>query len=147
MNTKTYIIDTSVAVKWLAPENEANVDQAKSVLELALAQEIKLLAPDLIVYEISNALIKGKKAKPAKINDDLDYFLDLPITIISYSKKMLGLSAELADQYSLTAYDATFVALAKINNATLITANPKDQGKVKEVEVLSIADFALTAVN
>lgn len=139
----SYVIDTSVAIKWLTPEKEQNLIQSRNLLKLLLAKEIKILVPDLIVHELSNALVKGKKASVGQAAEYLKEFLGLPLTVVPYSLPLLKETVNIAVQYDLTAYDAIFVALAKINDATLITADPKDQGKVKEVTILPIDKFRL----
>lgn len=137
-----FIVDTSVAVKWIDPKNEKHVSQAENLLDMAISGQIKLFSPDLIVYELLNALRKGKKTPSLQMKSDLSLFLNLPLVIIPYYENLLSEAARIAEDYQLTIYDATFLALAKINNATLVTENLKDQGRVKEVKVLNITGFS-----
>ncbi len=139
-----YVVDTSVAVKWLDSEREEHVAQAKDLLALAISGQAELFTPDLIVYEVLNALVKSKKTPLVKLTIDLNLFLDLPLTLIPSSKELLLQAAKIATEYNLTIYDATFLAVAKTHNAALVTENLKDQGKVKEVRVLNIADFSFS---
>jgi predicted nucleic acid-binding protein len=41
----------------------------------------------------------------------------------------------------MTYYDASFVALARIENAVLVTDNPKHQAKQLAVKVISLKDY------
>lgn len=137
----TFVIDTSVAVKWLNPEKEQDLLQAQKLLELLLTQEIKGLVPDLIVYEISNALIKGKGSTSKQLSEYLDHFFALPLIFSPYSLELPKQTGIITEQFGITFYDASFIALAKEADATLITANPKHQAKATDVKVLSLADF------
>lgn len=140
----TYVVDTSVIVKWLAPENENNITQAEDLLATILKAEIKAIIPDLAIYELTNALIKGKGFSTNQAIASLDKFFQLPLIIVPYSEELIKSSVQIATQNDITIYDASFITLAKENNALLITANPKHQAKVTDVKVLPLADFSTT---
>lgn len=55
-----YTIDASIVVKWLNQNNEENTKEAISVLEGCYKRAYSLLAPELCVAEVSNALLRGK---------------------------------------------------------------------------------------
>jgi len=65
----------------------------------------------------------------------------LPITFISETEELATQTFRIAQQESITYYDASFMALAKQENAILVTDNPKHQGKTKEIEVRSLQDY------
>lgn len=137
-----YVVDTSVSTKWFSSEGEEYVQQAQELLRLLSAGRLKVFIPDLAIYELGNVLLKSKKRPAQETDETLIEFLSFPLTIVPFSEKLLKESTHIAQEYSLTFYDSTFLALAKIYSATLITENLKDQQKVKEVKVLSIADFS-----
>lgn len=45
------------------------------------------------------------------------------------------------NETNITYYDASFIALAKLENAQLVTDNPKHQGKTTEVKVIALQDY------
>jgi predicted nucleic acid-binding protein len=108
INSLTFVIDTSVAVKWLNPEKEQDLPQAEKLLELLLSEKAKAFVPDLIVYEISNALIKGKGATSEQLSEYLDRFLTLPLIFSPYSIDLLKQTGIIAEKYGITFYDASF---------------------------------------
>ncbi len=138
-----YVIDTSVITKWFSFVDEKHINQARKILELMIAGHIQVFIPDLAVYELGNVLLKSKKRPAQETLETIVEFLSFPLTIIPYSKELLQISTEIAEEYNLTIYDAAFLAVAKLHDAALVTENQKDQGKVKEVKVIPIANFLL----
>ena len=66
----------------------------------------------------------------------------LPISYFSEDKELSLSTAELAQKYQITYYDASFIALAAKLKASLITDNPKHQKKsIKEIEVFLLKDY------
>lgn len=136
-----YVVDTSILMKWLNTEREEHVTQAEMLLHDAHLQEAFLSIPDLAVHELNNALLKGKQLTAEEACEDLAKLLSLPLIIVPFSQEILFRAAFLAEQYSLSVYDATFLALAAIKRCPLITENVKHQGVAKEIKVIHIADY------
>ncbi len=139
----TLVVDSSVAVKWLVDEDEA--DLARPFLDL------RPCAPDLIVAETTNVL--WKKVRKGEIDADqaargvrLLSALDLPLwSGARLSENALALSLRLDH----AAYDCFFLALAQHLGAPLLTADAKFARKVAatgeavDVVVLSEASALL----
>ena len=53
---KTYIIDASVVIKWFSDFNENDLNKAELLRNDYLNKKIYLIAPDILIAEISNAL-------------------------------------------------------------------------------------------
>jgi len=47
----------------------------------------------------------------------------------------------LASKLGITYYDASFLSLAKLYKATLVTENIKHQGKTKDIKVVALKDY------
>lgn len=139
-----FVVDTSVIVKWFSSVDEKYVEQAQDIFSSMIDGKIKILTPDLANYELVNALLKSKKRTATETFKTLLKFSSLPLTIIPSSEKIFEIALEITEQYNLTIYDAIFLAVAKLHNATLVTENLKDQGKAKGVKVIPIADFSST---
>ena len=137
---KLIVIDSSVTVKWINQINEKFLDQADKLLKDAQSGSISLLAPELSKYEIGNALLK-KGLEFSLASESFATIYQLPITFIQESEKLAKETYKLAQQVGVTYYDASFIALAKQEHATLITDNPKHQKKTTEVKVESLADY------
>jgi predicted nucleic acid-binding protein len=79
-----FVIDTSVVVKWYAPQDELYLTQADKLFEDINIGIVKGICPDLLVYELSNALLKGKRRKADTIQSDIESFISLPLQIILF---------------------------------------------------------------
>ena len=53
---KTYVIDASVVIKWFSESNEDDLIKAELLRNDYLDRKIYLIAPDILISEISNAL-------------------------------------------------------------------------------------------
>lgn len=136
----TLIIDSSVIVKWLNKTKEENLEQADEIISEAIAGKVELFTPELAKYEIGNALIK-KGITPAEASSLFSNLYSLPITFVAESPETADETFSLAYKLGITYYDASFLALAKQYDATLITENVKHQGKASEVKVIALKDY------
>ena|SRR3990167_5578760 len=135
------VVDTSIIVKWLNKSNEQYVEKADSLMEAALEGDIELVAPELAKYEIGNTLLFSKKLTPSEASVSLDTAYSLPITFITESEELAKETFTLAHNSGITYYDASFLALAKKYEATLVTENIKHQGKIKNIKVRHLKDY------
>lgn len=134
------IIDSSVSVKWINQFNEELLEQADKLLRENQAGSITFLAPELSKYEIGNALLKKKLELP-KADASLATVYQLPINFVPETEELAKETYKIAQQAGITYYDASFVALAKSENATLVTDNPKHQAKKLDVKVIPLEDY------
>jgi predicted nucleic acid-binding protein len=141
MAKKKIIVDTSVIIKWLSSDKEHYLDLANKLLEDALNEKIELIAPELSKYEVGNVLLFSKKLSFQQAVIILEQFYTLPITFISESKELAKDTYNIASDFGVTYYDASFLSLAKQQRAILITENIKHQGKAKDIVVKSLKDF------
>jgi predicted nucleic acid-binding protein len=130
-----YIVDTSVAVKLFL--DETGREQALNVFRLANRNQIRLLAPSLILYELNNALICQGFSQD-EVHECLIAFdqqiEDKVIEIIPPTLQLLNKTIEIAlldtqNQGYISSYDATFHALALLRNAVFLTADKKHYQK------------------
>ena len=135
------IVDTSVALKWLNQDNEKDIDQADKILEDARDGQVEVFAPELIKYEIGNALLYGKKIAGEDIDELLNIFYSLPISFIAENEELGNSTYILAHNLGITYYDASFMSLAKQYDAVLVTDNVKHQGKDSKTKVLALKDY------
>lgn len=137
---KPIVVDSSVTVKWINQIDEKLLAQADNLLANAQAGSISLLAPELSKYEVGNALIKRGLELPMA-NESLGTVYQLPITFIPESEELAKQTYRIAQQAEVTYYDASFIALAKQEDAILVTDNPKHQAKTTEITVISLKDY------
>src|SRR3989344_5012660 len=131
---KKIVIDASIAVKWFAEEKDS--PQAREVFEKIHKGQILALVPDLIYYEVINALWKSKKQDRPRISRALEELFTSPLEITVLDSNIAEISVEYMLKYNLTFYYAVYVGLSKFFNASLLSANPKDHDKVEEIKVI-----------
>ncbi len=121
---KTYVIDTSTAIKWYIPEPLS--DAAVYYLELYRQEKARLFAPDLIIAEMGNVLWKKVRQDELtiegarQVSDILSNYL--PIKLIP-SRELMPAALEIAIAIGLTVYDSLYLALAVSVEAPLVTAD------------------------
>jgi len=136
-----FVIDSSVALKWLHKMNENYLTQADSVMKNVQENGITLFMPELAKYEIGNALSYKKLGLPI-LQSLIEKLYVLPIKFIQEDIVLAKITIEIAHKYKITYYDASFIALAIKLKATLITNNPKHQRKnISDIKVIYLKDF------
>ncbi len=144
-----YVIDTSVAFKLFADEEDKEV--AIKLFKSSMQQKISLLAPSLILNEILNSFIVNGYTE-REVSDNLKSFerqVDSGILNIVHCNRVVLLKActiaslDTKGQGYISSYDATFHALALLENALLITADKKHFQKTKNLvgSVRLLEDF------
>lgn len=120
------IVDTSVVAKWFFPEKD-------SAAALSLLKEEILGAPDLLLYEFSNVLATHSPLSETEAQELLTllYRFKLQFFILPQDGQLRVIA--LCKRYGITAYDASFIALAEVLKTDFITA---DQKLIRRVQKL-----------
>jgi predicted nucleic acid-binding protein len=115
------IVDASVILSAFFPD-EAQ-PQAQAVVRDHVAGHVKLKAPDLLPYELANAVWQAERRRrinPNQCNEIIQAMAGLRIEILSLDwAEMLPL----ARRFGRSAYDAAYLALAESLGETLITGD------------------------
>lgn len=112
------VIDASVAVKWIIPEEHSEAARG------LLAGPHELFAPPLISLEIANVMLKRvrrrelSKTRAANAIERIERWLPTQDVEGSW-----GATFALAERCQISAYDASYVGLALQLSARLITAD------------------------
>lgn len=131
-----FVIDASIAVKWFSVEKDT--PKARSILQKMQNGEKKAVAPDILIYEVMNALWKGKKEDTARITKVAEELSLSSLKILHLNSNLTQESIKFMVKYDLTFYDAAYAGLSKLLNIPLLTANSKDHAKVKEIETITL---------
>jgi|SRR3989344_4312702 len=137
----TYILDTSVVVKWFSIAGELDLDKAHDIFSKLLQGFINVIVPDLLLYELSNALLKSKRLTDREINSLIEQFYRYPMSVEHVDLNRIKTANELAYKYDITVYDAIYLSLAKEFSASLVSANPKHHKPIPEAEVMNLKDW------
>jgi len=135
----TVVVDASVAVKWVIPEELS--DKAEAVRSRAE----RLLAPDLLLAEAANALWK-KMVRREITAREASQALQLVMTAgldLRPSGPLLDQALRLARRLGHPVYDCIYVALAQAEGATLITADRRLLSRLAKVRIgATVEDLA-----
>lgn len=113
------VIDASIAVKWWRQPGERHVPEALALRDSFRAGELRLAAPPIFNLEVLNVL--GRRARWAEAG----------LVALAAELRSLNVGIEEPDLRAvarwvargLTAYDASYVALAETRRIQVITAD------------------------
>jgi len=120
---KFFVVDTSVAVKWFSREDGA--ESALAVRKAAFEGRCRLEAPDLLLYELANALRFNPNFDGRDVKLAVRSVEDMGIVLHAPQGGLLSRAIDLAYRYRITAYDGCFLALSVILGTPLVTADAK----------------------
>ena len=128
------VIDASVVVKWFSEEEYS--DKAVILRNNHITDTMLLIAPDLILYEIANALRYTGKLKEKEISDSVIDLTKLKLILITPDDEIIRKAVYHALKWDITVYDAWYIAIAEILGIKLITADDKLYNKTKDSGLL-----------
>lgn len=135
------VVDTSVAMKWLLSEKEESVTKARLLLKEHLAKKNEILVPDLIFYEIANALATKTKVPQLAITQLVKRIYSFNLKIYNPVDIDVTTSAKLAKKYNSTVYDMLYAVAAKKHKTILYTADVNFIKKTKFKFIKHLKEF------
>jgi len=121
-----YVLDASVAVKWVLPES----DSAKAI---ALRDDYlraihELLSPDTFTAEVAHALLKAERRRLIPFGEalvGLAGILRMSPRLHPILPDLLPRAAVIASQARIGVYDCLYVALAEREGCQLVTSDDR----------------------
>ena len=120
---KMIILDASVIVKWFSEEE--HTDKALKIRERIRIGKEKVIVPDLLLYELANALKYNPNFDASDVSDALTSIFDMDINIVTPIPETINSAIKLGFQYNITVYDAFYIALARETELIYITADKR----------------------
>ncbi len=117
------LCDTSVVIKWFHSSGEAEVTQARAILDAHAAGTLTANVLDLTVYELGNVAARALGLPGERVVAILDRLELICGEGMRLSPKARKDAAELAVTHRLTFYDAAYWAVARERDITLVTAD------------------------
>ena len=143
-----YVLDTSVAVKWFADEGGTEQAKAIQLFEAFERGHCKLGAPQLLFFELANALMYSYKLSSSRIVDSLNFLQKLKIEVPPSNSATLANAVEIASTCRATIYDSYFLALALETDSVLVTADEVFLRKARHLpKIISLRLLELTGRN
>jgi len=115
----SYVVDASIVAKWFIRESDSS--QADRLLFAGAT----LAAPDLVLLEVGNALVRAVRGGSLVdlVLDDVFLRLRRLIPVLVPLSDCVAGGASVALQFGGTAWDGTYVHLARRRDAVLVTAD------------------------
>lgn len=139
MITPAYVVDASVAVKWFSQGDEDDLEKALKLQEFHLQKACVLMAPDLLIYELINALRYNPSFNQQDLRQALQSLQKMELELVEPAGEFFERAIELAYQKDITIYDASYIALAWERKALLITADKKFYKKIQNLPQVILA--------
>lgn len=138
------VLDASVVVKWLVPE-ESQLD-AFAILD----STTRVAAPHLIVSEVATALSKKVRLEAVPLSEArealtmwLEHFIPEGRPVLHMDEKLLPDALNLSVKFNHQLSDCIYLALAQKLDARLVTADEKFVSKMRlsgESRVIALGD-------
>lgn len=124
----TYVIDASVAAKWVLPaSSETLTPEALELLRRYVAGGVRFVVPDLFWAEFGNILwkaVRQRRLRTALAETAMRALRDRNFPTVSSHTLLLEAFA-IATAFDRAVYDALYVALAITSKSQLVTADQR----------------------
>jgi predicted nucleic acid-binding protein len=123
-----YVVDASVAVSWLLPSRDEPYAELSAVVEdHYFGGNIDLVAPYCLHYEVGHALVRS--VRRSRLASELASqswmaFWDWEMRL-SVDRTVMGRAWRLSQMYGVSFYDASYLALAEVEQRPLIHADER----------------------
>jgi predicted nucleic acid-binding protein len=115
----TIVLDASVAIALI--RREPAEPALAEVLHSAAREAVQLLVPDGFWLELVDVLIRRYRAAPEKAIEAVRDVDDLGVESVRVDRPLLLVAIDLQARFGLSAYDASYLALAETVDARLLT--------------------------
>ncbi len=106
-STPPVVVDASAAIEFL----EGNPAWA-SIFDAWAAEDRMLLGPTLVLAEVANGQLRGRRANAASIRLRLERLVASGLETVDRGLADMTEAVDLADRHGLTVYDALYLQLA-----------------------------------
>src|SRR5438874_2270546 len=120
-----YVLDASVAVRWFLESND--YDKARRLRRDYENRIHELLAPETVIWETSNALIKTERQKLIVPGEAKAHFYNFLTTqpVLHGVRPLVHKAMDIALQTRAGLYDCMYVVLAEREACELVTADDR----------------------
>lgn len=118
-----YVLDSSVALKWVLPE--AHSAKAIALKEACRRGDLELLAPDVFLAETGHALARAERKNVIQTGEGAALFAEIigSRPILRPSIALSSRAFEIASRMRGSFYDCLYVALSEEERCEFLTAD------------------------
>lgn len=137
----TFIVDASVAVKWLVDEPDRQA--AQNLLD----SDERLVAPDFLIVEAGNVLWKKMRRGELTVQQAIAGVRELPTYFeqLARSTPLVPRAVAIATQISHPVYDCVYLACAERFEVPLVTADARfastARARFSEAQVIPLSEL------
>jgi predicted nucleic acid-binding protein len=113
------VVDASAIIAVIRSEPEGDV--LVQILEARKRSGVTLLAPSGFWLEVVNSLVRRHRLSSEEVLEAIREIDLLSIGVVEIGRPMLLLTLDVVERYGLTAYDASYLAVALAEGAELLT--------------------------
>ena len=121
---KKFVLDTSVVVKWFSGD-EDDAEHANKLRHQIQEGLCVITIPDLLFYELANALRHNPNFTAEDVRVALDSVFDMEFDIRKVDSSVIAAAIHIAFKFNVTVYDAYFLALSQLESNTKSPSNTK----------------------
>ncbi len=115
------VVDASVLLSLVLKEPAAT--DVISHLRTWRTARVEILVPSPFWLEVTNSLLRRHHLPSRAVIEAIHGIDELGLTTVEVDRALVLLALDRADRLALTAYDAVYLALAEVMDATLYTAD------------------------
>ena len=121
------VIDSSIALQWVLPE-------AGAAEAVTFYDDLRSIAPDVILVEVANVLAKKVRAKNLSGDEARQalHFVHQGLVRLELSAPLIPRALELSIALSHPVYDCVFLACAEERQAKLVTRDAPFRKRVED---------------
>ena len=125
------VVDASVVLRGFFPDEEGQAE-AQALIRAYAQGEVELIAPTLLPYEVTNAILQAMRRDRIDLGTARDILaafqaLDIPTSGVPWQRTL-----ELAHTHRRSAYDGAYLALAQEVGDELVTGDRRLYNAVKD---------------
>jgi predicted nucleic acid-binding protein len=139
MAEKTVVLDASVIVKWYCEENDS--DKAVEIKELYREHLIDIIVPDLLFYEVNNAIRFNNDIKTESKKKIINNLFAIGFDTVIPSGDQYIKALDLALKKNLTIYDSIYYIIAIDADGLYITADENFWKKNRSKSVVLLKNW------